>query len=137
LVDHASSDDRRFEDAVEHLRGGCFSELAPLFDDHAPSHPCQIVRWFADGRFRDRPDVLLEAFTCACFLGMTDAVAFLLYKGVDPLGGSATGVNALHWAVNRGQLGTVNLLLERAPSLEVLNMLWRHRAGHGGLVRNP
>lgn len=111
-----------FETAVEGLRRGDFSALAPLFDGHAASLPCQVIAWLDEGRFRDAPDALREAFTCACFLGQTSVVRVFLDRGLDPQGGAATGLNALHWAVNRGQLETVNLLLETRPSLEVRNM---------------
>ena len=111
-----------FEHAVRSLRRGDFSALAPLFDQHTPSRPCQVVEWYADGRFRDTPDALLEMFTCACFLGRTDVVRVLLADGVDPLGGAATGVNALHWSANRGQLETLKVLLEAGAPLEVRNM---------------
>jgi hypothetical protein len=117
----------RFQSAVEGLRRGDFSALAPLFDDHTSSHPCDVMRWLAEGRFRDVPDALQEAFTCACFLGRTSVVSALLAQGIDALGGAGTGMNALHWAANRGQLETVRLLLETRPTLEVRNM-------HGGTV---
>ena len=116
------SDADRFHSTVEGFRRGDFSASAPFFESSDPSQPCPVVRWFADGRFRDFPDALLEAFTCACFLGQTSVVKHLLAEGVDPQGGAATGLNALHWAVNRGQLETVKLLLRNRPSLEVRNM---------------
>jgi hypothetical protein len=113
--------------AVAALRRGDFTDSAGLFANHAPSRPCSIVRWLHEGRFRDAPDALLEALTCACFLGETDVARELLAHGLDSQGGSATGLNALHWATNRGQLETVRLLLERHPPLEIRNM-------HGGTV---
>ena len=121
MIRHGSEDDH-FAKAVEHLRRGDFSISEPLFTDHTASRPCQVVRWLAEGRFRDIPDVLREAFTCACFLGKTTVVKSLLEEGADAEGGAATGLNALHWAVNRGQLETVQLLLETRASLEVRNM---------------
>jgi hypothetical protein len=111
-----------FEAAVAGLRHGDFTASAPLFANHTPSRPCSILRWLQAGRFGAAPDALQEAFTCACFLGETDVVRALLAHGLDPQGGSATGLNALHWASNRGQLETVRLLLERHPPLEVRNM---------------
>src|SRR5207245_2166775 len=41
---------------------------------------------------------------------------------VDPAAGANTGLNAFHWAANRGQLDTVKLLLERKASLEIKSM---------------
>ena len=115
------AEDEPFAQSVEHLRRGDFSFSEPLFADHTEAHPCELFRWFAEGRFRDIPDALLEAFTCACFLGKASVVKSLLAEGVDAEGGAATGLNALHWAVNRGQLETVQLLLETGVSLEVRN----------------
>jgi ankyrin repeat protein len=116
-----------FRAALAGLRRGDFTASASLFANHTPSSPCPILRWLDAGWFADTPDALLEAFTCACFLGETDVVRALLERGLDPQGGSATGLNALHWASNRGQLGTVRILLERHPPLEVRNT-------HGGTV---
>ena len=115
-------DAERFSAAVAALRRGDFSDSAALFANHRPSRPCSIVRWLQDGRFREAPDALLEALTCACFLGETEVARELLAHGLDPQGGNATGLNALHWAANRGQLETVRMLLERRPLLEVRNM---------------
>jgi ankyrin repeat protein len=116
------AEDDEFPLAVEHLLRGDFSFLEPLFTDESASHPCQVVQWLGAGRFRDAPDALREAFTCACFLGKAGVVQAFLGEGVDAEGGAATGMNALHWAVNRGQLETVQLLLETGVSLEVRNM---------------
>jgi hypothetical protein len=112
----------RFQAAVAGLRRGDFTASAPLFADHRPARPCPIVRWLREGRFGEAADALAEALTCACFLGETDVARELLAHGLDPQGGSATGLNALHWAANRGQLETVRMLLERHPPLEVRNM---------------
>ncbi len=116
------SETERFKAAVAGLRRGDFTASAPLFANHTPSSPCPVLRWLHAGWFDEAPDALLEAFTCACFLGETDVVRVLLAHGVDPQGGIATGLNALHWASNRGQLETVRMLLERRPPLEVRNM---------------
>lgn len=111
-----------FQAAVAGFRRGDFTASAPLFENHTPSGACAIIRWLKEGRFRDAPDALQEAFTCACFMGETHVALELLANGVDPQGGSATGMNALHWAADRGQLETVRMLLERQPLLEVRNM---------------
>jgi hypothetical protein len=116
------SDAEPFKAALAGLRGGDFTASAPLFATHTPSHACSIVRWLEAGWFGDAPDALREALTCACFLGETTVARELLVHGVDPQGGSGTGMNALHWAANRGQLDTVRMLLERQPPLEVRNM---------------
>lgn len=40
----------------------------------------------------------------------------MLEHGVDPSGGAETGLNAFHWAANRGQVEAVRLLLRwKAP----------------------
>lgn len=112
----------RFQAAVAGLRRGDFTASAPLFATDTPSHLCPIRRWLEAGWFSGVPDALAEAFTCACFLGETSVARELLAHGVEPHGGSGTGMNALHWAANRGQLETVRMLLERQPPLEVRNM---------------
>lgn len=112
-----------FRDAVVGLERGDFSRLAPLFGEAGDaSLECQILKWFAEGRFADEPLALSEAFTCACFNGRTPVVRALLEAGVDPMAGESTGMNGLHWAVNRGQLETVRLLLSRNLPLEPRSM---------------
>lgn len=115
-------DDVSFEDAVAALRRGDFSASAPLFEEPTPTHDCRITEWFDRGRFKDHEDALLEAFSCACFLGRVDAVRFFLARGVKPNGGAGAGVDALHWAANRGQLETVRLLIAHGADLETKNM---------------
>ena len=65
---------------------------------------------------------LADSSICACFLGQTEVAEYLLTKGLDPSGGAGTGLNALHWAVNRGQLETVRLLLRHQTPLETRSM---------------
>jgi ankyrin repeat protein len=48
-------------------------------------------------------------------------VEYLLRKGVDPSGGIGTGLNAFHWAANRGQLKTIEILIRSGAPLETLN----------------
>jgi hypothetical protein len=112
-----------FNDALHHLKRGGFSRLEPLFvDKSGPSGRPQIVEWIEDGRLRDEPVALAEALTCACFNGRTVVAEYLLKRGVDPSGGSGTGLNALHWAANRGQLEAVRLLLRAKAPLETRSM---------------
>jgi ankyrin repeat protein len=40
----------------------------------------------------------------------------------DPNGGANTGMNAFHWAANRGQLEVVIILIQHHAALEVRNM---------------
>ena len=82
------------------------------------SHP-RVVR---EGVFDQDPKALEEAFTCAGFLGRTGVADFLLAQGVDPSAGANTGLNSFHWAVNRGQLETVELLIQRKAPLETKNI---------------
>ncbi|HEX5635006.1 MAG TPA: ankyrin repeat domain-containing protein [Gemmatimonadales bacterium] len=117
----AHADDARFRDALAGLHHGDFSRLEPLFhageDGRVP-----IVAWHAAGRFRDEPAALAEALTCACFLGRTEVAAHLLAHGVDPASGAATGLDALHWAANRGQAEAVRLLLRHGAPFGTRNM---------------
>ena len=66
-------------------------------------------------------DALAEALTCASFLGRITVAEYLLTSGVDPSAGAATGLDALHWAANRGQFETVRLLLRYNAPLESRN----------------
>jgi ankyrin repeat protein len=112
-----------FDDAVQGLHRGDFDALAPIFfADSATTEPSKIMRWHAAGRFQSDPIALEEALTCASFLGATEVAQNLLQAGVDPTAGSGTGMDALHWAVNRGQTGTVDLLLKWKAPLEVRNV---------------
>lgn len=106
-----------FDDTVRHLAHGDFSHLEPLFRSG------RIVEWF------DRFDAatLAEALSCAAFLGCTNIVKMLLDRGVDPAAGNATGLDALHWAADRGQLGAVRLLIRHGAPLE-------SRSRYGGTV---
>jgi hypothetical protein len=63
----AGSDDETFRDAVQGLRNGDFSKLEPLFT--AESGTPRILEWHQQGRFRNEPEAVAEALTCACFLG--------------------------------------------------------------------
>jgi len=116
--------DSAFRDAVRHLEDGDFSYSDPLFrdDESAGGAPCQIIRWFDAGYFKNEPKALNEALACACFNGRTSVADYLMKHGVDPLAGSATGMNGFHWAANRGQLETVKLLIERKVPMEIKNM---------------
>jgi hypothetical protein len=109
-----------FRDAVNGLKRGDFTRLDPLFAG-SDDEPCRIRAWCDRGYFDREPEALNEALSCACFNGRTEVVGFLLDRGVDPAAGSATGLNAFHWAANRGQLETVRLLIERNAPLEIEN----------------
>jgi Ankyrin repeats (3 copies) len=111
-----------FDEALQGLLRGDFSRLEPLFEEEPSLDACPIVSWLEEGRFRDHRQALNEALSCACFLGKTGVAAVLLSKGVEPGSGDRTGLDALHWAVNRGQQATVQLLLENRAALETENM---------------
>src|SRR5215467_12572175 len=100
-----------FRDALLGLEKGDFSRLDPLFAPDGDK-PCLMVRWHKAGLFRGRIEALAEALTCACFLGRTEAAEYFLQKGVPTSGGAKTGLNAFHWAANRGQLEAVRLLIQ-------------------------
>ena len=113
--------DMSFPEAVKGLMAGDFSRLEPLFWPSAPGSPSPIIKWFDDGLFANEPKALAEAFTCACFNGCTHVAEHFLAGGVDPQGGNNTGLNAFHWAANRGQLKAVELLIRTRAPLETLN----------------
>ncbi len=115
-----AEEDPSFRDAVDGLLKGDFSRLEPLFLDAGapPRQPCRIIQWYELGYFKEQPIALAEALACACFNGRTDVARHLLEKGVDPSAGNNTGLNAFHWAVNRGKLDTVGLLIEQRVPLE-------------------
>ncbi len=110
-----------FEAAEAALQRGDFSWLAPLFRCE-PQEPSSVAQWLLEGRFNGRPASLNEALTCACFLGETALAELLLAQGADLLAGQGTGLNGLHWAANRGQWQTVQMLIARGLPLEVRNM---------------
>lgn len=115
--------DNAFEIALEGLRKGDFSRLAPFFNSGTnPAGRSEIIVWYERGLFNDHPAEAAEALTCACFLGERDTAEYLLSKGLDPSGGCLTGMNAVHWAANRGELATLRLLLQRRVPLEIRNM---------------
>jgi hypothetical protein len=113
-----------FRDAIPGLHRGDFSRLEPLFheDPFLDGQRCRIIDWYEQGYLDGEPEALAEAFTCACFLGRLSVAKFLLKKGVDPTAGNGTGLNAFHWAANRGQLDTVKLLIEHKVPLETRSM---------------
>lgn len=112
--------DDSFDAVLVHLRKGDFSLLAPNFTT-GPKGKSKIVEWFERGFFEKHPFESAEALTCACFLGERDTAQYLIEKGLDPSGGIGTGMNAVHWAANRGELSTLRLLLEHRVPLEVRN----------------
>jgi hypothetical protein len=110
-----------FRDALRGLEAGDFSRLEPLFGDSATAR-CQIVEWYERGLFANERRALEEALTCACFLGRTEVVDYLMAQGIDPSAGIGTGLDGFHWAANRGQLDTVRLLISRQARLETRSM---------------
>jgi hypothetical protein len=122
MVVPSSNDDPSFPDALRGLLAGDFSRLDPLFVADAAGGPCRIVAWFNAGLFAGEPAALAEALACACFNGRTAVAKLLLDHGVDPAAGMGTGMNAFHWAANRGQVEVVKLLVERDAPLETVNM---------------
>ena len=109
--------DSAFDDALQGLRNGDFSRLDPLFRSESGATP-QVVQWIEQGCFAGHDQELSEALTCACFNGRTEVAEYLLNKGVAPSGGIGTGLNAIHWAANRGQLEAVRLLIQHNVPLE-------------------
>lgn len=122
MAEAEGADEGAFREAVLGLHRGDFSRLAPLFEDRPDRGRSPIVEWYDQGRFAGEPGALAEALSCACFLGRVGVATFLLDRGVDPLAGNRTGMNAFHWAADRGQLDVVRLLLQRGVPLELRNM---------------
>lgn len=116
-----SKDRTGFEGALEGLRNGDFSRLDPLFESES-SGPSQIIGWVEEGRFLGYEQELCEALTCACFNGRIEVAEYLLSRGIAPSGGAATGLDAIHWAANRGQLQAVRLLIRHKVPLESRSM---------------
>ena len=113
--------DPAFDRALESLRRGDFSLLDTLFSSNG-NLPPQIIEWLEQGRFRGHDRELAEALTCACFNGRTEGAEYLLKQGIAPSGGAGTGLNAIHWAANRGQLRAVLLLVRHGVPLESRSM---------------
>lgn len=109
------------EALLEGLRRGDFSRLEPWFVRQGQVAP-PILGALDGGCFDGHPDERAEALTCACFLGAVEVAERLLADGVPAAGGMMTGLNALHWATNRGQPATTRLLLRHGAALEVRNM---------------
>jgi hypothetical protein len=110
-----------FDDALEGLKDGDFSRLDPLFQSENGAPP-QIVDWVKQGHFLGHDQELSEALTCACFNGRVEVAEYLLSRGIAPSGGAATGLDAIHWAVNRGQLEAVRLLIRHKVPPESRSM---------------
>ena len=110
-----------FNDAIAGLRAGDFDRLAPLFADRTGELPL-ILQWVREGRFAPYAPELAEALSNACFLGRTAIVRDLIEHGGDVTAGTATGLDGVHWAVNRGKLETVRALIALGAPLETVNM---------------
>ncbi|MCC7052964.1 MAG: ankyrin repeat domain-containing protein [Gemmatimonadaceae bacterium] len=103
-----------------HLREGSFTILAPVVTSagHTDSRMVQLYR---DGCFAGHAAALAEALTCAAFVGAVETVEYLIGAGVPPDGGRSTGLNAMHWAANRGQTAVVLVLIGAGAALEARN----------------
>jgi hypothetical protein len=111
-----------FDAVVRGLLNGDCTALTPVFETvNGDPHTSAIVQWVAAGAFAAEPVALAEALTTACWLGEVEVARYLLDLGVDPEAGNRTGMNALHWAANRGHLAVVELLLSRGVSTDVLS----------------
>jgi hypothetical protein len=110
-----------FHDAIEGWRRGDFDRLAPLFVDRG-AEPCLVLKWHGDGRFANHPAELAEALSNTCFLGRTEVAKALIGAGVDVTAGTGCGMDGVHWAVNRGKLDTVRVLVALGAPLETINM---------------
>lgn len=109
-----------FDATVKNLLAGNFSYLAPLFAEGSASNGkrCAIITWYEQGLFKAEPAALAEAMTCACFLGRTRVVEYLLLEGIDPSDGRITGFDGFHWAVKNGRTAVVQLFLRHKVSPE-------------------
>src|SRR5437762_9254327 len=113
--------DELWQKAKPSFERGDFSYLQELLGG-PEGFDRQVIDWFESGVFDGEASVLAEALSCACFLGRTRLVEFLLDHGVDPAAGDGTGLSGFHWAADRGNLETVGLLIERGAPLEQKNM---------------
>jgi hypothetical protein len=111
--------DDLFTEAERLLDEGSFTAMGALLGEDLDR---TLIDWHKAGRFEGKSEMLAETFTCACFEGRNDAVKYFLEQGIDPNGGNKTGLNALHWAANRGKPETVKLLLEAGADTEFVNM---------------
>ncbi len=107
--------------AIIALEKGDFSRLESMLGG-PDGFDRQIVEWCENGRFESEPEMLAEALSCACMLGRTETARYLLDKGVDPYSGMKTWLAGPHYAVSRGHLDTVKMLITRKISLEVENL---------------
>ena len=115
--------DGELQEVLQGLKHGDFSRLEPQFtpDYTEVDARCRVIDWYEQGAFENEPQALVEALTCACFLGRTGIAEYLLQRGVDVTAGTGTGLSAFHWAANRGQLATVKLLLKYNAPPEMKN----------------
>ena len=120
LAMYELNDEELLKDTIQGLHDGDFSRLEPRLNGVGGAEPA-VIRWHREGRFQNEPQAVAEAFTCACFLGLNNVAEYLLDQGVDPTAGAGTGLDAIHWATNRGQLESVRMLLKRKLDLEARN----------------
>jgi ankyrin repeat protein len=116
----ATSSDGLCQTVLDGLRHGDFSRLEPYFVRVEAAAP-PILALLEHDCFAAHVEERAEALTCACFLGAIEVAEQLLAAGVPPAGGMATGLNAFHWAANRGQSAAVKLLLRHGAPLETRN----------------
>lgn len=119
-----NNSDELFQDAVKGLLAGDFSRLEPLFktESNKDAYQCKIIEWYEQELFLNEPKALAEALTCACFLGRVEVAGYLLNQGIEITAGDGTGMNAFHWAANRGHLNVVKFLIKQNAPLEIKNM---------------
>ena len=107
---------------VRALEQGDCTRLAPWFElAERDVSASALHAWVETGVLQEHPVAFAEALTTACWLGSVNVARYLLARGTDAEAGDATGMNALHWAVNRGQLAAVELLIAHGAALENRN----------------
>lgn len=115
--------DEAFDQALKRFQNGDFSLLAALLaTDGRPSMRSRIAEWYERRLFADHLAEAAEALTCASFLGERATVEYLIDQGLDPSGGSLSGMNAVHVAATRGNVDALRVLLHHGVPLEVRNM---------------
>lgn len=115
-----------FDQIRDALEKGDFSRLQEMLGG-PDGFDARIIEAHHAGDFAGDPEMLDEAFACACMLGRVETARYLLDQEIDPYAGMKTWLAGPHWAVSGGHLEIVKMLLDSGISTEVRN-------GYGGTL---